>query len=147
MTENKVALKNMTEEELKEFLKSIGEKPFRGTQIFSWIYKGAKTFDDMNNIPKSLREKLEKVSYIGNIKQELVLESKVDKIKNAYPAYYGSYNNRGDIINYLDKYRNIYFVGRAGQHQYIDMDKAMITGLSAAKSIIEGDNDKKGVWL
>ena len=66
MTENKVALKNMTEEELKEFLKSIGEKPFRGTQIFSWIYKGAKTFDDMNNIPKSLREKLEKVSYIGN---------------------------------------------------------------------------------
>ena len=43
MTENKVALKNMTEEELKEFLKSIGEKPFRGTQIFSWIYKGAKT--------------------------------------------------------------------------------------------------------
>ena len=81
MTENKVALKNMTEEELKEFLKSIGEKPFRGTQIFSWIYKGAKTFDDMNNIPKSLREKLEKVSYIGNIKQELVLESKVDKCK------------------------------------------------------------------
>ena len=81
MTENKVALKNMTEEELKEFLKSIGEKPFRGTQIFSWIYKGAKTFDDMNNIPKSLREKLEKVSYIGNIKQVLVLESKVDKCK------------------------------------------------------------------
>ena len=81
MTENKVALKNMTEEELKEFLKSIGEKSFRGTQIFSWIYKGAKTFDDMNNIPKSLREKLEKVSYIGNIKQELVLESKVDKCK------------------------------------------------------------------
>lgn len=76
-----------------------------------------------------------------------ILEFKIDKIKNAYPAYYGSYNNRGDIINYLDKYRNIYFVGRAGQHQYIDMDKAMITGLSAAKSIIEGDNDKKGVWL
>ena len=39
MTANKVALKNMTEEELKEFLKSIGEKPFRGSQIFSWIYK------------------------------------------------------------------------------------------------------------
>lgn len=81
MIQNKVALKNMTEEELKEFLKSIGEKPFRGSQIFSWIYKGAKTFDDMKNIPKSLREKLEEVSYIGNIKQELVLESKIDKCK------------------------------------------------------------------
>lgn len=81
MEQNKVALKNMTEEELKEFLVSIGEKAFRGSQIFSWIYKGAKTFDDMNNIPKSLREKLEEVSYIGNIKQELRLESKVDKTK------------------------------------------------------------------
>ncbi len=81
MTQNKVALKNMTEDELKEFLKSIDEKPFRGSQIFSWIYKGAKTFDDMNNIPKSLREKLEEVSYIGNIKQELSLESKIDKCK------------------------------------------------------------------
>ena len=81
MTQNKVALKNMTEEELKDFIKSIGEKSFRGSQIFSWIYKGAKTFDDMNNIPKSLREKLEEVSYIGNIEQELKLESKVDKTK------------------------------------------------------------------
>ncbi|SCH13235.1 MULTISPECIES: 23S rRNA (adenine(2503)-C(2))-methyltransferase RlmN [unclassified Romboutsia] len=81
MKQNKVALKNMTEEELKEFLVSIGEKAFRGSQIFSWIYKGAKTFDDMNNIPKSLREKLEEVSYIGNIKKELRLESKVDKTK------------------------------------------------------------------
>ncbi len=81
MTENKVALKNMTEDELKEFLKSIGEKPFRGSQIFSWIYRGAKTFDDMNNIPKSLREKLAEVSYIGNIETELVLKSKVDRTK------------------------------------------------------------------
>ena len=93
MTENKVALKNMTEEELKEFLKSIGEKPFRGTQIFSWIYKGAKTFDDMKNIPKSLREKLEKVSYIGNLETELVLKSKVDKTKKYLFAL-----NDGNII-------------------------------------------------
>ena len=72
---------NYTEEELKEFMKEIGEKPVRGTQIYSWIYKGAKTFDDMKNIPKSLREKLEKVSYIGNLETELVLKSKVDKTK------------------------------------------------------------------
>ena len=54
MSQNKVALKNFTEEELKEFVKSIGEPAFRGSQIYSWIYKGAKTFDDMKNIPKSL---------------------------------------------------------------------------------------------
>ncbi|MGL5693630.1 MAG: 23S rRNA (adenine(2503)-C(2))-methyltransferase RlmN [Peptostreptococcaceae bacterium] len=81
MEQNKVALKNMTEEELKDFILSIGEKSFRATQVFSWIYKGAKTFDDMKNVPKSLREKLEEVSYIGNIEQELKLESKVDRTK------------------------------------------------------------------
>ena len=81
MNQNKVALKNFTEEELKEFVKSIGEPAFRGTQIYSWIYKGAKTFDDMKNIPKSLREKLEEVSFIGNLKIELSLKSKVDKTR------------------------------------------------------------------
>ena len=81
MSQNKVALKNFTEEELKEFVKSIGEPAFRGSQIYSWIYKGAKTFDDMKNIPKSLRDKLDEVSYIGNLKIELSLKSKVDKTR------------------------------------------------------------------
>lgn len=81
METKKVALKNFTEDQLKDFMKTIGEKSFRGSQIFSWIYKGAKSFDDMNNIPKSLREKLEEVSYIGNIDIELKLESKVDGTK------------------------------------------------------------------
>lgn len=79
--ENKKALKNFTEAEMKEFMKEIGEKAFRGTQVYSWIYKDAKTFDDMKNIPKSLREKLEEVSYIGNIDIELKLESKDGKTK------------------------------------------------------------------
>lgn len=81
MEKKKIVLKNFTEDELKEFMKTIDEKPFRGSQIFSWIYKGAKTFDDMNNIPKSLRNKLEEVSCIGNIDIELKLESKVDNTK------------------------------------------------------------------
>lgn len=81
MNQNKVALKNFTEEELKEFMKTIGEKSFRGSQIYSWIYKGGKSFDDMNNIPKSLRDKLDEVSYIGNLEVELKLESKKDGTK------------------------------------------------------------------
>ena len=81
MNQNKVVLKNFTEAQMKDFMKTIGEKPFRGSQIFSWIYRGAKSFDDMNNIPKGLRDKLEQVSYIGNIEMELKLESKKDGTK------------------------------------------------------------------
>lgn len=79
--DNKKALKNFTEAEMKDFMKEIGEKAFRGSQVYSWIYKGAKNFDDMKNIPKSLREKLEEVSYIGDIDIELKLESKDGKTK------------------------------------------------------------------
>ena len=39
MEKKKIVLKNFTEDELKEFMKTIDEKPFRGSQIFStsWI--------------------------------------------------------------------------------------------------------------
>ena len=76
--ENKVCLKNLTEEELKEYIKGIGEKAFRATQIYGWIYKGAKSFSDMKNIPKSLQEKLEEIAFIGNLNINLKLVSKLD---------------------------------------------------------------------
>ena len=76
--ENKVCLKNLTEEELKEYIKSIGEKAFRATQIYGWIYKGAKSFSDMKNIPKSLQEKFEEIAFIGNLNINLKLVSKLD---------------------------------------------------------------------
>lgn len=36
----------------------MGEPSFRGKQIFSWLYKGAASFDEMTNLSKPLREKL-----------------------------------------------------------------------------------------
>ena len=47
----------MTQDELKEFVVSIGEKPFRAGQLFTWMSKGC-TYDEMTNLPKSFREKL-----------------------------------------------------------------------------------------
>ena len=76
--ENKVCLKYLTEEGLKEYIKSIGQKAFRATQIYGWIYKGAKSFSDMKNIPKSLQEKLEEIAFIGNLNINLKLVSKLD---------------------------------------------------------------------
>ena len=44
----------------------MGEKPFRATQIFGWLSKAVRSFDEMGNVPKSLREKLEAGGwYIG----------------------------------------------------------------------------------
>ena len=51
-------LKSLTTEELKAVIKSLGEAPYRASQIREWILKGAESLDDMTNIPKGLREKL-----------------------------------------------------------------------------------------
>lgn len=81
MYKGKIVLKNLTEEEMREFILSIGEKKFRAKQIFSWIYKNVRDFDEMKNIPKSLRDKLREKSIIGNIDIDLRLDSKIDKTK------------------------------------------------------------------
>lgn len=81
MYKGKFVLKNLTEEELKDFLVEIGEKKFRGSQIYSWIYRNIRDFDEMNNIPKSLRTKLQEHAVIGNIEKDLRLDSKIDGTK------------------------------------------------------------------
>lgn len=52
-------LLGMTIDELKQFAVEMGEKPFRGKQLFIWLNRGARSFDEMTDLPKSLREKLE----------------------------------------------------------------------------------------
>ena len=51
-------IKSMTLGEISEALRAMGEPSFRGKQVFSWLHRGVTEFDQMINIPKSLREKL-----------------------------------------------------------------------------------------
>lgn len=44
--------------ELEQELKDLGEAKFRAKQIFSWLHRGVRNFDEMTNLPKSLRDKL-----------------------------------------------------------------------------------------
>lgn len=62
-------IKDYNLEELKEELKSIGEKPFRAEQIFKWLYQDkVKSFDYMTNLSLELREKLKENYTICNFK-------------------------------------------------------------------------------
>ena len=53
-------IKSMTQEEITDALRAMGEPAFRGRQVFSWLHKGATDFAEMNNLSKPLREKLGK---------------------------------------------------------------------------------------
>ncbi|GCD83398.1 23S rRNA (adenine(2503)-C(2))-methyltransferase RlmN [Parageobacillus thermoglucosidasius] len=50
---------SLTFEQLKNWIIEQGEKPFRATQIYEWLYQKRVThFSEMTNLPKALREKL-----------------------------------------------------------------------------------------
>ncbi|NLF34836.1 MAG: 23S rRNA (adenine(2503)-C(2))-methyltransferase RlmN [Clostridiales bacterium] len=48
-------IKSMTAEELTDWLKGVGQPGFRGKQVFSWLWRGVTDFDQMSDLPKSLR--------------------------------------------------------------------------------------------
>ena len=55
--------------ELTAWFESIGEKKFRGAQVFQWLYKyGAETFDDMTDLSKNLRTTLNDAAVIQKLK-------------------------------------------------------------------------------
>lgn len=57
-------IKSMTVDEISEFLTGIGEKAYRGGQVYSWLGKGVESFSEMTNLSKDLRGKLEENFYI-----------------------------------------------------------------------------------
>ena len=59
-----VDLKSMNQEELTSFLKELGEPAFRAKQIFQWMHRGVTSFDEMSNLSKGLREKLDQRCYL-----------------------------------------------------------------------------------
>ncbi len=74
-------LRDYTYEELEDIIFSLNEKKFRTKQIYEWLYKGVSSFDEMNNVPSALKEKLSALYYINPCVIVKKLESKLDKTK------------------------------------------------------------------
>ena len=59
LQKTKPVIKGYTLKELKDYFSSVGEKRFRGEQVFNWFYRHLiDSYNDMQNIPKTLREQL-----------------------------------------------------------------------------------------
>ena len=51
-------LKSMTLAEVTAALKEMGQPAFRGKQVYSWLHKGVRSYDEMSNLSKELRTAL-----------------------------------------------------------------------------------------
>ena len=52
-------LKSMTLPELTQIFKELNQPAFRAKQVFTWLHRGVRSYAEMSNLPKSLRETLE----------------------------------------------------------------------------------------
>ena len=71
-------LKSMNLEELTSFFKELGEPAFRAKQVFQWMHRGATSFDEMSNLSKALREKLNNQCYLTRPQVERKQVSAID---------------------------------------------------------------------
>ena len=51
-------LKSMTQPEIGAVLKELGQPAFRAKQVFSWLHKGVRSYEEMTNLPRGLRDLL-----------------------------------------------------------------------------------------
>lgn len=83
---------------------------------------------------------------MGVIKEGSVMDAHREKVKKAYPAYFDTYKYFDKVISYLNRFDNLFCVGRNGQHRYNNMDHSMLTAINAVKAIKSGSADKNNIW-
>lgn len=89
-------------------------------------------------------EEMIKMGLIDNAGQ--VLDTHMEKVKKAYPAYFDTYDEIDTLVDYLKTIENLYCVGRNGQHRYNNIDHSMVTSFETVKNILSGQKDKSNIW-
>lgn len=77
---------------------------------------------------------------------DVVLDTHMEKVKKAYPAYFDTYDEIDTLVDYLKSIDNLYCVGRNGQHRYNNIDHSMVTSFETVKNILSGAKDKSNIW-
>ena len=83
---------------------------------------------------------------IGILAREDVLDATVIRMEKAYPAYFGTYGRFSEIREFVDRYENLFLVGRNGMHKYNNQDHSMLTAMTAVDNIVAGRRDKSNIW-
>ncbi|HVP00739.1 MAG TPA: NAD(P)/FAD-dependent oxidoreductase [Bryobacteraceae bacterium] len=86
------------------------------------------------------------LSKIGIIDAPEVLDATVLRMEKTYPAYFGTYDRFAEIRQHVDRYENLFLIGRNGMHRYNNQDHSMLTAMMAVDDIISGKTDKSALW-
>ena len=89
----------------------------------------------------------DELAKIGIIDRDAVLKAACLRVKKAYPAYFGVYDQFDTVKAYLSDIDNLWCIGRNGQHRYNNMDHSMLTAIEAVRAVAAGSHHKEAVWI
>lgn len=79
-----IDLRALTQDEMQQVFADLGEPKYRADQVYDWLWsKGAHSVEDMHNLPKALRAKLQESFSIAPIQVSEVQRSADGTLKNA----------------------------------------------------------------
>jgi protoporphyrinogen oxidase len=88
----------------------------------------------------------QELSKIKIIDPANVLDATVLRMEKAYPAYFGTFERFAEIREFVDRYQNLFLIGRNGMHRYNNQDHSMLTAMMAVENIVAGKNEKDNLW-
>jgi protoporphyrinogen oxidase len=83
---------------------------------------------------------------IGILKTSEVLDAHVARVPKTYPAYFGTYDRFDELRSWLDRFENLFLIGRNGMHKYNNQDHSMLTAMTVVDGLVSGHVDKAAVW-
>ena len=93
-----------------------------------------------------IRFAIDELAKIDVIDPADVLDSTIVRVPKTYPAYFGSYDRFDELRSYLDRFENLFLVGRNGMHRYNNQDHSMLTAMTAVDNILGGVTAKDNLW-
>ncbi len=83
---------------------------------------------------------------IGIMDKNNVLDYVIIKIPKTYPAYFESYDKFDQIIEFTNKFQNLFLIGRNGMHKYNNQDYSMLAAIITVQNIKNNRADKSNIW-
>jgi protoporphyrinogen oxidase len=83
---------------------------------------------------------------VGIVNPEDILDGTVIRMEKTYPAYFGAYERFPQVIEWINRYQDLFLIGRNGMHKYNNQDHSMLTAMISVDNIIAGVTDRTALW-
>lgn len=124
------------------YLVSDPEKVWIGLEYFCYDTDELWRKPDQDMIALAVQE----AEQLGIVARADVLDGTVLRMEKTYPAYFGTYDRFPVIRDFVDRYENLFLIGRNGMHKYNNQDHSMLTAMTAVDNIVAGQRDKSNIW-